>query len=78
MTHTDGWVAPMDDDPFHDLIYSDPDLLRVDFDEIVSAAREPATSHPCRDVTTTAETHDRPDSCSVPQDGKLGLGAIAG
>jgi len=42
MTHTDGWVAPMDDDPFHELIYRDPELVRFDFDEIVSAAREPA------------------------------------
>ena len=49
MTHTVGWVAPMDDDPFHELIYRDPELVRVDFDEIVSAAQEPAERPPISD-----------------------------
>ena len=42
MTRTGGWATPMDDDPFHDLVYRDPELVRFAFDDIVSTAGEPA------------------------------------
>jgi len=64
MTHTDGWVAPMDDDPFHDLIYSDPELVRVDFDEIVSAAREPVERQAISDENNADATSARPANLS--------------